>query len=189
MNRLPTPTEADLSDEQREVLEAMRAGPRGANLSLAGPFGIWVRSPSIGNAVQNFGGMARFATNDVPEDAKEVAICTVGVHFEAKFEFAAHRGLALQAGVSEPVLDALHAGQPVSFDNEGQRLAWACASQLLVDKRVDDATYAAALEVFGENGMIELVSVIGYYSLVSMTLNMFQIPVTGTMQDPFPDRP
>ena len=189
MTRLPTPTEADLSAEQREVLEAMRAGPRGAGLSLAGPFGVWVRSPSVGNAVQNFGGVARFATQDVPEDAKEVAICTVGIHFEAKFEFAAHRALALRAGVPEPVLDALHSGETADFDNDGQRLAWACASQLLVDKRVDDSTYAAALGVFGENGMIELVSVIGYYSLVAMTLNMFQVPVTDAMEDPFPHQP
>lgn len=189
MTRMPTPTEAELSVAQRDVLDAMRSGPRGANLSLAGPFGVWVRSPSIGNAVQDFGGVARFATTDVPEDAKEVAICTVGIHFEAKFEFAAHRALALRAGVSEPVLDALHAGRQAAFDNDEQRLAWACASQLLEVKRVDDATYAAALEAFGENGVIELVSVIGYYALVSMTLNIFQIQVSGAMDDPFPDRP
>ena len=94
MTRLPTPDETALSPEQREVLEAMRGGPRGSGLSLAGPFGVWVRSASVGNAVQNFGGVVRFATNDIPEDAKEVAICTVGVHFRAKFEFAAHRARA-----------------------------------------------------------------------------------------------
>ncbi len=189
MTRLPTPDESTLSPAQRDVLTAMREGPRGAGLSLAGPFGVWVRSPSVGNAVQNFGGIARFATKDVPEDAKEVAICTVGVHFRAKFEFAAHRTLAMRAGVSESVVDALQNGDEPAFDNEAQRLAWACTTQLLEGKRVNDATYAASLAVLGENGMIELVSVVGYYSLVSMTLNMFQIPVTESMQDPFPDMP
>ena len=190
MTRLPTPDEIALSPEQREVLEAMRGGPRGSGLSLAGPFGVWVRSASVANAVQNFGGVVRFATNDIPEDAKEVAICTVGVHFRAKFEFAAHRALAMRAGVSEGVLDALQNGEEPAFDNEAQRHAWACTGELLGDaKRVSDATYAAALAAFGENGMIELVSVVGYYALVSMTLNMFQIPVTAAMTDPFPGEP
>ena len=91
---------------------------------------------------------------------------------------------------TEGVLDALQNGEEPAFDNEAQRHAWACTGELLGDaKRVSDATYAAALAAFGENGMIELVSVVGYYALVSMTLNMFQIPVTAAMTDSFPGEP
>lgn len=190
MTRL-TPLEVDeLNPEQKALHNLIQQGPRGAGrtIGMVGPFGVWVRSPKIGTVVQNVGAVARFET-DLSEDVKEVAICTVGAHFKAKFEFAAHKALALRAGVDEAILDAIHAGQVPAFADEKQRVAHAFARKLLDEKRIDGETYAAGKALFSESQLIELVSIIGYYCLVSVTLNAFEVPLSEGMGDPWPELP
>jgi 4-carboxymuconolactone decarboxylase len=185
MSRLTPLTEADLTPEQREVLDAIQGGPRG-NMGLVGPFGVYVRAPGVGNAAQALGAAVRYRTS-LPENVKEVAICTVGAFFKAKFEFAAHAALAAKAGVDEAIVEALRVGRTPEFADEGEALAHHVAAALLRDHRVDDALYDKALSRFGEQGMTELAATIGYYCLVSMTLNLFQIPLRDDMTDPFPE--
>jgi len=185
MPRLDTLDPEQLNDAQREVYDAIQSGPRG-KMPLVGPFAVWVRSPTIGNAVQTLGGVARFGT-DLTEDVKEVAICTVGAHYHAKFEFAAHARLARNAGVDSEAVDALQAGAAPSFPNDEQATAHAVAKQLVEQHRIQDETYAKAVDLFGEARLIELVSIIGYYTLVSFTLNAFEVPLGDNMDDPFPD--
>jgi 4-carboxymuconolactone decarboxylase len=185
MSRLAPLTESDLNDEQRAVLDAIQSGPRG-RLGLVGPFGVFVRAPKIGMATQALGAAVRYETS-LPERIKEIAICTVGAHFQAKFEFAAHGPMAIRAGVSETAVEAIRQGETPSFDEPADVVSYRVASQLLGKHRIDDATYAEATDAFGETGLIELVSVIGYYCQISLTLNAFEIPLTASMSDPFPE--
>jgi 4-carboxymuconolactone decarboxylase len=176
----------DLNDEQRTVLEAIESGPRGegrAGIGMIGPFGAWVRAPSVGRAIQGAGEAIRFNTS-LPPNIQEVAICTVGVHHQSHFEFSAHRALAIKAGVTERALDQLTAGEHPDFSGDEQ-LSYSIASQLLNQHRILDDTYAHGLEVFGETAMIELITTVGYYCLISLTLNAFEIPLEPGMKDPF----
>ncbi len=178
----------DLNDEQRRVLEAIERGPRGKGrpgIGMIGPFGTWVRAPSVGQAIQGAGEAIRFNTSLAP-NVQEVAICTVGVHHRSRFEFSAHRALAIKAGVSEQALDQLTAGEHPDFSGDEQ-LSYSIASQMLNQHRILDDTYAHGLEVFGETAMIELVATVGYYCLISLTLNAFEIPLEPGMRDPFPE--
>ena len=188
MTRLKAMTVKDLTPEQKAVHDAIQKGPRGKGrtIGMVGPFGVWVRSPAVGMAIQNLGAVARF-TPDLPEAVKEVAICTVGAYFRAKFEFAAHRVLGLQAGVEPVVLDAIRQDIAPEIEDTGQHLAYQVARQLLADKRIDDYTFDAAMAHFGESALIELVSIIGYYCLVSLTLNAFEVDLADNMEDPWPE--
>ena len=189
MNRLNPLDINALTPEQQAVLDAMQSGPRGARhgrLGLVGPFGVWVRSPTVGNAVQTFGAAVRFESS-LPENVKEVAICTVGAHFHAKFEFGAHGPMAIAAGVSEEAVDAIRRNRLPSLEDETEALAYDIATALLKDHRMRDELYSRAKEVFGEEALIELVTIIGYYCLVSLTLNAFEIALPSTMEDPFPE--
>ena len=179
-----------LTPEQQAVLDAMQSGPRGkrhGRLGLVGPFGVWVRSPTVGNAVQAFGAVVRFESQ-LPENVKEVAICTVGAHFHAKFEFAAHGPMAIAAGVSESAVNAIRHGTPPTLENNTEELAYEVASALLSDHQLSDSLYSRARAAFSEGELIELVTIIGYYCLVSLTLNAFDVPLPNTMPDPFPDK-
>jgi 4-carboxymuconolactone decarboxylase len=180
-------SDEDLNEEQKAFLDQLNEGPRGSSgrIGLVGPYGVWVRAPHVGEPAQRLGAALRFGT-ELPENVKEVAICTVGAFYRAKFEFAAHRRLALRAGVSEAALDQLQAGESPSLADD-EALAHSFADEMLHQHRVSSGTYERALESFGETGLIELVSLIGYYCLISHTLNVFDVELMDGMVDPFPD--
>lgn len=185
MPRLTSLTESDLSAEQRAVFDAIQGGPRG-NMGLVGPFGVYVRAPGVGNAAQALGAAVRFNTS-IAENVKEVAICTVGAFFQSKFEFAAHTTLAQQAGVAPSIVEALRVGEVPQFEDEAESVVYQITSTMLRKHRVDDDLYRKGESLFGETGMIELVATIGYYCIVSLTLNLFEVPLREGMTDPFSD--
>jgi len=186
MPRLEVLALDQLTEDQLTVLDAINSGPRGGGtpIGLVGPFGVWVRAPRIGMAVQALGGVARFETS-IAEDVKDVAICVVGAHHQAKFEFAAHARLAQAAGVDAAAIENIRLGRDPVLKGT-QSLAWSVATELMDAHRISDATYARAISSWNEEGLIELVSVVGYYCLVSLTLNAFDVPLPDNMDDPFP---
>lgn len=189
MSRLSPLDLENLSTEQQRVYDALRHGPRGDDqhkLELAGPFGVWVRAPEIGAAVQGLGKIARFGTS-IRNDIREIAICVTGAHYRAKFEFAVHRDLAHQEGIPELVTEAIRSGQTPEFESADHRLCYHLANELLTGHRIEEQTYHAAVDYWEETGVIELVNIIGYYSIVALTLNAFEIPLAPGMKDPFPN--
>ncbi len=184
-----TPLDRDnLPEAQQRVLEMIESGPRGANrpgIGSIGPFPSFVKAPGIGAAAQALGAAVRFE-GILPENIKEIAICMVGIYYRAKFEYSAHRAMAIRAGVSETCLDQILEGEEPAFAGD-ELVAYTIASQLLHQHQVIDETYAAGLDAFGEQGMIELVFTIGYYCLICHTLNTFQVPLADGMADPFPN--
>ncbi len=185
--RLPELAEADLTEAQRAVLEAIQASPRGGDrrIGLIGPFGVWVRAPRIGEPAQALGAAIRFGTR-LPDNVREVAICTVGAHFQSKFEFAAHAPLAVAAGVGDNVVEAIRSGAEPAFQQEPELLAYTVTRQLLRDHHIEDSTYARTVEVLGVEQTVELVTTVGFYCLVSLSLNAFEVPLDDGMPDPFP---
>jgi 4-carboxymuconolactone decarboxylase len=178
----------NLDQDQQKVLEAIEHGPRGnwrTNFGTTGPFGAWVRAPSVGGAIQRTGEAIRFGTS-LPANVQEVAICTVGAFYRSKFEFSAHQALAIKAGVSEAGLRQIKNGElPTLSDNE--LLSYQIARQMLTEHGIQDETYRQGVKHFTQTGMIELVATIGYYCLISLTLNSFKIPLEADMADPFPE--
>jgi len=186
MSRLSPLTEAELTPEQKAVLEAIESGPRGTR-GLVGPFGVYARAPGIGFAAQALGAAVRFKAASLTENVKEVAICTVGAFFHSKFEFAAHADLARKAGVDDAIVEALRTGAAPAFADAREAAAHRITAALLREHRLDDELYAEGRDLLGETGMIELIATIGYYCLVSLTLNTFEVPLRDGMTDPFPD--
>jgi len=180
--RLSMLDEEDLTDEQRELWGALTES-RGAGLDLfdegghlVGPFNSWLHVPKIGRRLSSLGAHLRFGTS-VDRRLSEVAICTVGAHWHSEFEFFAHAPMALEHGVEESVIDALREGRVPSFERSDEQTVYTVATQLLNDRRVDAETYGAAAALLGEAGMVELVALIGYYCLISMLLNLFEVPL------------
>lgn len=180
MTRLTPLTRADLDDDQTTVWDALvesRGG--GLNLfdaggALVGPFNSWVHAPRIGRRLSSLGAHLRFRTS-LDRRLSEIAICTVGAHWHAEFEFWAHAPMAVEHGVSESVIAALRAGEVPQFERDDERIVHSVVHQLLNARRVDSATYEAARELLGEQGLVELATTVGYYCLISMTLNLFEV--------------
>ncbi len=176
----PLPYEA-MTPEQREVADAIRSGPRGG---MRGPFEAWLRSPGLADVAQRLGAYGRFETG-LPNDLLELAILLTGKHWRAQFEFWAHARLARQAGLSDDVIEAIRVGAPVTLEREDLAATHAFVSQYLATGRVSDETYARALASLGEKGLVDVIGVVGYYGLVSMTLNVFEVPVPAGEEEPF----
>ena len=182
MTRLRRLTRDELTDEQGELWDGI-VDSRGGGVTLydadgglVGPFNAFVHQPKIGRRLSSLGALLRFRTT-IERRLSEVAICTVGAHWQSEFEFWAHAPMAIEHGVDPAVVEALRAGEPPAFERDDERIVHAVTTQLLHDRRVDDETFAAAEGMLGETGMVELAALVGYYCLISMTLNLFEIPL------------
>jgi 4-carboxymuconolactone decarboxylase len=164
--------EADMTPEQKRMVDGISAGPRGAG--LRGPFKALLRSPDLGDRVQRVGAYIRYHSA-IPQALNEMAILQAGRHWNAQYEFYAHRELGLQAGMRPEIADAIAVGKrpdPMSAD---ETVIWEFCDELLKTTQVSDAAFAAVKDRFGEQGVLDLVGAVGYYSLVSMILNVDRV--------------
>lgn len=153
---------------------------------LGGPFDAWGLNPSIGRRIWQLGGAIR-AKPSIDRRYIELAILVTGQLWQAQFEWFAHEPMARDAGLPEAVIQAIKVGEEPVFEDDGDETAWRLCTTLHRNKRVDDATYAAAVAVHGEEGVADLIHALGFYCLVSMTLNTFQVPLPPGETLPFPE--
>lgn len=187
MSRLPPLDEAILTPDQRRVAEAIREGPRGASASvLAGPFGVWLRSPGLADPAQALGAHCRFGTS-LPRDVSEFAILLTASRWRARYEFWAHARLAREAGLPDAMIEAIRTGAPFTPERADLALVQRLVAEYFETSRVSAATYDEALAAFGERGLVDLVGTVGYYGLVSATLNVFGVELPPGEDDPFPE--
>ncbi len=174
MSRLSELTTETMTEEQRGVYEKTRPGGRGAG-PLRGPSSAWVRSPEM---YERLGWMVLFMRNDsvIPARLVEfVFLHTVGA-WEAKYPWGVHEGMAREAGLGDEVIKAIQAGERPAFTNPDEEAVYDFCTELRESRSVSDKTYRAALGHLGEQGLVELVALIGQYTTVSMTVNAFDIP-------------
>jgi 4-carboxymuconolactone decarboxylase len=166
-------------------------GTRGAELvnssgALIGPFNAFVHAPDIGRRLSSLGAAVRFGTS-IERRLTEVAIITVGSRWKAEFEWWAHARMATQHGVSEAVVEAIGRGEEPPFVNDDERVVYAVAHELTEDGQLSQDSYDRAHELLGDAGMVELVSLCGYYTLISYLLNAFAVPVPPGAEPMWPD--
>jgi 4-carboxymuconolactone decarboxylase len=178
--RLPPLDMARLTPEQRAVADAIISGPRGG---LRGPFEPWLRSPVLADRAQKLGEYCRFS-NSLPKDLAELAILMTGKRYRAQFEFWAHAQLAREAGLPDDIIEAVRLGKTPRFRRDSERAIYDVVSEYFATNRVSDATYRRAIDILGERGLVDLVGTVGYYSLVSMTLNVFQLELPPGEREP-----
>ena len=197
MGRLAPVTFGQLNEDQRALWENITTGPRGnperphgglagEDGALIGPFNALFQSPQIGDAVQQLGAALRYGTS-LPADLLEVAILTVGGEWRANFEFWAHARLGAAAGVPQAAIEAIRDGETPQFDDPRHAAVYAFGRELIETKRVSDERYDALKALVGERGVFEVASVMGYYALVSIALNTFNVGMPPGVDAPFPD--
>lgn len=170
--RLAPPDPATYSARQREIHDSIARGPRGG---VRGPLAVWLHRPELAARAQELGRYCRYDTS-LNARQSELAILTVARHWGSEFEWAAHEPEALKAGLPPEVAEAIRTGAIPSFDDEADRVVHAVASSVLTTGSVSDDLYAATLDVLGPERLVDLVGILGYYCLISLTLNVFRIP-------------
>jgi 4-carboxymuconolactone decarboxylase len=175
----PSPRVAILKEEQlnptqRALLDAMRSGPRGKTLPIRGPFAAFLHAPAFGDLAQRLGAHCRYRTT-VPARLSEFAILCTARLWRAQFEWHAHEPMALKAGVSPKTVRDLKAGRVPKTATKDERAIYDFVQELYKTRRVSERTYKKVRAFLSDESMVELVGVLGYYSLISMTLNVFQM--------------
>ncbi|WP_233835753.1 carboxymuconolactone decarboxylase family protein [Paraburkholderia sp. ZP32-5] len=181
--RLPHFDLSTATPEQKIVLDDILSGPRG---NLDGPFLGWIHSPELAQHAQRLGAFCRYSTG-LPLRLSELAILVTAVRWQAQAEWHIHYPIALQAGVGEADAETIRVGRRPDFADADDALIYDFASELYDTKRVSEATYARAVERFGHQVVINLVGLLGYYALVAMTLNVFDMRALGQQSLPFPE--
>jgi 4-carboxymuconolactone decarboxylase len=174
MSRLGTLDERDLSDEQRRLRDAITTGPRGQSAASGGPFEVWLHSPDFGEQAQRFGAYVRYETS-LGARISEFAILICARHWGADYEWFVHAPIARQAGVPADAIEDLRLGRDVHLTDDTDRAVHGFCRELLGQRRVCDATYATAERRLGKSALVELVGLLGYYSLVALTLIAFEV--------------
>lgn len=170
-SRLTPLSDTTMNDEQRRVLQDILSGPRG---NLDGPFLAWVHSPQLADSAQKLGAFCRYGTR-LELRLSELAILITAAWWQSQAEWQIHEPIARQAGISDPVIEALRCGKRPPFEHADERLVYHLAHSLYHTRRIPQALYAEGVTAFGEAGMVELVGILGYYALVAMTLNAFDV--------------
>ncbi len=170
-NRFPELQPGQMTAEQKAMYDGIMAGPRH---SIEGPFNAWLRSPQLGDRLQKVGEYLRFNTT-LPHNLNEFAILITAVEWKAGFEWYAHYPLAIKAGLEPSVAKDLQEGRRPANMSVDETLVYDFTTQLQRQKQVSDAVYAAAVKRFGEQGVVDLTGLLGYYNLVSMTLNLAEV--------------
>jgi 4-carboxymuconolactone decarboxylase len=147
-----------------------------ADGTLVGPFNAFVHAPAVGRRLASLGATLRFGTS-IERRLSEVAIITVGARWKAEFEWWAHARMAREHGVPDAVVDAIGRGEKPPFESDDERAVYAVARELADTGQVSQPSFDAGRDLLGEEGMVELVSLCGYYTLISYLLNAFAVPL------------
>jgi len=180
MPRIAALETADMTTEQRQFHDNIVSGPRGG---MRGPFQAWIHSPKFAELAQRLGEYCRFhSVLEVRQS--ELAILVTARQWTAQFEWFAHAPIAQKGGLSETVIEDLRAQRVPNFAKPDEAAIYNFCTELYRDSRITDATYAEAVGQLGEQGVVDLVGVLGYYALVSMTLNVFEMPLPDGVEPP-----
>ena len=181
MPRLPELDPSKLTPAQRSVYDKIVSGPRGR---VQGPLRVWITSPELAEKAQALGVFCRYGTS-LPPRLSELAIIVTGAFWQSGFEWYAHAPLAIEAGIPAAAVEAIRIGSAPDLALRDEQLVYAFSHELVHTRRVSPATYAAAVAEFGEKTIVELVGILGYYALISMTINAFEVPLPSGEREPF----
>jgi 4-carboxymuconolactone decarboxylase len=176
--RIQLPPLAEMSSEQRSVHDEAAAGPRG---HAPAPMTAWLKNPEFARRSQKLGELLRFQLS-LPSRLRELAVLVVARYWVAHYEWWVHKKEALKHGLSAEVVEAIAARRRPAFQNDHERVVYEIATSILETRLVPGKLYQEGVRALGEQGLVELVGVIGYYTFVSMTLNTFEIGLPDFLQ-------
>jgi len=171
MARMTLPPVEAMNIGQRAVFDEAVGGIRGR---APAPLAAWIRNPELARRAQKLGEAMRYGTSLDPA-LSELAILVTARHWTSHYEWSVHKAAALKAGLPPSVIAAIAARTPPPFDESRQATVFEVSTTLLDSKQLPQALYDRAIATLGEAGLVDLIGILGYYALVSMTLNCFEI--------------
>ena len=174
--------ESDMSEAQLKAVRELASGPRG-KLNPDGPNALLLRSPDLMSRTQKVGAYLRYSSS-LPLRLNEFAILITARQWNAQVEWIAHHPLALKAGLDPQVAADLARGLRPAGMQDDEAIVYQFCTELHQTKAVSDPTFKAMRDKFGERGVIDLIGLTGYYTMLAMVLNVAQQPLPGGVPPP-----
>ena len=171
---MPPIAAGKMTPAQKKSIAALAATPRGST-GAAGPWVPLVRSPELMDRIQAVGEYLRFH-NTIPQKLVEMTILMTSRRLMNQYEWNAHYPLALKQGLKMDVARAIADGRRPSGLVEEEEMVWDFNDELIHNQGVSDATYAQVLKRFGEQGVVDLTVITGYYSTIGLMMNVARTP-------------
>jgi 4-carboxymuconolactone decarboxylase len=168
--RLKLLSPGEMNEDQKQTYDESIAGKRGRPPP---PMMAWLNSPEMARHATRLGAVLRFDTQFAAE-LSEIAILVTARHWTSHYEWYAHKRLALQAGLDPKIIDDIRDRRTPVFDDPKARMVYDVAKSLHEGHGVAKGLYDEAVKVLSERGIVEIIGLCGYYTLVSMTLNTFE---------------
>ena len=178
----PIPLEK-MSPDQRRINDEIAASRGGG--PAKGPFALWLRTPELADLANAFGSYLRHHTS-VPQRLVELAVLIVARTYTAQYEWHAHAQYAEKVGLDPAVVEAIRTRREPSITREDEKIVHAVTTELIAERKLDDATYARAAEVLGEQTVLDLVTVVGFYTMVAIVLVAFDVDIPDGGAKPLP---
>jgi 4-carboxymuconolactone decarboxylase len=173
-NRMPPIPDEEMTEAQKEAVEEFRS----ARGEPRGPWSVILRSPELLNRLRGVSDYLRF-NSSLPPRLSEFVILLTAREWTQNYEWAAHHRLAMEGGLSPDIASAVADGRRPEGMADDEAALYDFCTALHRDGRVSDAAYARALDEFGEQGIVEMVGLSGYYTLIAMVLNTARIPLAA----------
>ncbi len=174
--------ESDMSEAQLKAARELASGPRG-KLNPHGPNAVLLRSPDLMSRTQQVGAYLRYSSA-LPARLNEFAIIITARQWNAQVEWIEHQPLALKAGLNPTVAADLARGVRPADMQDDEAIIYQFCTELHQTKAVSDAAFKALADKFGERGVVDLIALTGYYSMLAMVLNVAQQPLPGGVPPP-----
>jgi len=179
--RLPPLRPEEFSPEQRRLAYEISTFYGG---KVDGPHAIWIRSPELAEKTSRLNTQIR-TYGKLDRRLFELTVLLAARHYRAQFEWCVHEPSALRAGLSEEALEAIRAGVPPKLRRADEKLTYRVVTEIMETGTLTPQSYGRAIEGFGEERLIEMVTVAGFYTLVAFVLNVFEAPLPPGREPPF----
>jgi 4-carboxymuconolactone decarboxylase len=168
--RLKLLSPGEMNADQKQTYDESIAGKRGRPPP---PMMAWLNSPEMARHATRLGAVLRFETQ-FSAKLSEIAILVTARHWTSHYEWYAHKRLALNAGMDPKIIEDIRDRRTPNFDDPKGRLIYDLSKSLHEGHGVSKALYDEAVAMIGERGVVEIIGLCGYYTMVSMTLNTFE---------------
>ena len=184
-DRMPPIPPDQMTEAQKKAADEIVAGPRG---EVRGPYVPLLRSPELARRLQRTGEYLRFQ-GGLEGRQREMMILLAARHWTQQYEFSAHQALALKAGLKPNVITAIAEGRRPEEMAEDEEIIYSLSTELNGNRSVSDATYGRAVKKFGEQRLIDLVCLNGYYGMMAMVMNVARTPLPAGTAPPLASFP
>ena len=166
-------TLSEMNAEQKESYAYLMDGPRG---QLPGPYKVWIHNPTLVHAADPLGRHFTPGGYSLTEREREIAVVAITNKWASDYPATAHEQRGKEVGLTAAQVEAIAAGLPTSFEDRREQVVYEVAVTLANNRIVTEGLYARAVDLLGHPGVSDVVSLMGYYTSVSLTMNFYAVP-------------